>query len=483
MTSSRLTPFLLFILLMTVPLPFLPEFGGANSSTRLMLTAALVDEGTTQIDRYAEMTVDKALVDGHTYSDKAPGMALLAIPAYATGRALEPEATRTLFQLDALLDTLPLSTMVIWRMISWTTGGLLMAMAGLALYRMGLRFSGPPRAALMASLSICLATPVLGWSVQFFGHVGAGAALATTFALCTGLARETTILSPAWRTTTAGAALSLAVSIEYTAAPPALIVAVYGLWRLTRLPAREAGPLLMLAVGAALLSAAPMLAYHWISFGSPFRVGYSSVVGFEGMQQGFLGLTSPDPAVLWQILVSFRRGILWLSPLLVLVPWGIWLGLRPSTRSGPSYRAEMGVCLAVVFYYFLLNASYFYWGGGASVGPRHTMPAMFFMFLPLMWLWRYWQGRARQLLQGLFALSLFFSLACASMTMTVPGGMRFPLKDPILENLLTDQNAFLRMAHWGLSPMLTFAVWAAVSLSLAAMLRRATRPYPPSQTG
>lgn len=476
MTRSQLAPLLLFMLLMIAPLPFLPEFGGANSATRLMLTGALVDEGTTRIDRHAAMTVDKAQIGDAFYSDKAPGMALLAVPAYAAGRALAPEGAAALFRLTTPLDDLPRATMMIWRLMSWTTGGLLLALAGVALYRMGLRMGGAPRAALMASLSVCLGTPVLGWSVQFFGHVGAGAALAIAFALSTGLGRADIWLPPGGRAMAAAAALSLAVSIEYTAAPAALMIALYALWRLTHLPKAVAIRLLALALAAAGGAAAPMLIYHWVSFGSPFQVGYSSVVGFEGMQQGFLGLTLPDPAVLWQILFGFRRGILWLSPLLVLVPWGIWLGLRRPAQGGPGMRVEMALCLAMIFYYFLLNASYFYWGGGASVGPRHTMPAVFFMALPLLWLWTFLQGRARQVLQGLFALSLFFSLACAAMTMTVPGGMRFPLKDPVLENLLTDQNVFLRMAQWGLPPAQVFGAWLAVSLGLGLLALRLTGP-------
>ena len=73
MIRPHLTAMLLFLLLMTLPLPFLPEFGGANSATRLMLTGALVEEGSTEIDRHATLTVDKALVGDHYYSDKARG--------------------------------------------------------------------------------------------------------------------------------------------------------------------------------------------------------------------------------------------------------------------------------------------------------------------------------------------------------------------------------------------------------------------------
>ena len=165
-------------------------------------------------------------------------------------------------------------------------------------------------------------------------------------------------------------------------------------------------------------------------------------LGFEGMQQGFLGLTAPDPLVLWRILFGFKRGILWLSPVLVLVPLGLWWGWRSGRL-----RAETAVCIAVIAYYFLLNASYFYWSGGSSVGPRHTMPAMFFAALPLMLLWQQAQGPLRQVLRGLSALSLFFSLACGAMTMSVTAAWRFPLKDPIGQDLRIDQVVELRQSR------------------------------------
>ena len=459
---------LIFLLLMFLPLPFLPEYGGANSSTRLMLTSAIVEQGTTRIDRHAALTVDKAEHDGHFYSDKAPGMALLAVPAYAVGWALDPEAAAALFRFDAPLEELPRRTMLLYRIIVWLTGGLLMALAGVALFRMCLRLGGSPYAALMATLSVCLASPFLGWSTQFFGHVAAGASLAIAFALSTGLGRGNTWLGPYLRTMVVGASLSLAVSIEYTAAPAALMVGLYVLWRFSHLPAHEGWSLFVLGLSIALLATAPMLIYHWVSFGSPFRVGYSSVVGFEGMQQGFLGLTAPDPVVLWKIIFGFKRGILWLFPLLVLVPWGLW---KLSRTQG--LRAESLLCLAVVVYYFLFNASYYYWNGGASVGPRHVMPALPFMALPLLWLWTHLKGHMQRGLQGLFALSLFFNIASASMTMTVPLSMRFPLKDPILENLLTDQNVFFRMADWGLSSLIIFVAWLIISLGLAVKIRHA----------
>ena len=49
-----------------------------------------MDDGTLRIDRYAANTGDYATIDGHIYSDKAPGLALAAVPVYAITRAIRP---------------------------------------------------------------------------------------------------------------------------------------------------------------------------------------------------------------------------------------------------------------------------------------------------------------------------------------------------------------------------------------------------------
>src|SRR3712207_4945657 len=57
-----------------------------NENSRYDLVRALVDDHTTIIDRYHTNTGDKAFYDGHYYSTKPPGSALLGAPAYAAMR-------------------------------------------------------------------------------------------------------------------------------------------------------------------------------------------------------------------------------------------------------------------------------------------------------------------------------------------------------------------------------------------------------------
>src|SRR5262249_62430349 len=62
------------------------QAGGWNQNSRFDLVRAIVDEGTLRIDDYHRNTGDKARWNGHYYSDKAPGLALAAVPAVGGGR-------------------------------------------------------------------------------------------------------------------------------------------------------------------------------------------------------------------------------------------------------------------------------------------------------------------------------------------------------------------------------------------------------------
>src|SRR6187402_795042 len=54
-----------------------------NEYSRYDLVRALVEQGTVQIDSFQDNTGDKAFKDGHYYSDKAPGTAIVGVPVYA----------------------------------------------------------------------------------------------------------------------------------------------------------------------------------------------------------------------------------------------------------------------------------------------------------------------------------------------------------------------------------------------------------------
>ena len=67
----------IFTLLFTLYAYFY-QAGGWNQNSRFDLVRAVTNDHAVRIDPYQRNTGDKALYDGHYYSDKAPNLALAA---------------------------------------------------------------------------------------------------------------------------------------------------------------------------------------------------------------------------------------------------------------------------------------------------------------------------------------------------------------------------------------------------------------------
>jgi len=67
------------------------QAGGWNQNSRFDLTRAIVEQGTVAIDAFHENTGDKAQRGDHWFTDKAPGLSWLAVPAYASAQLVVRE--------------------------------------------------------------------------------------------------------------------------------------------------------------------------------------------------------------------------------------------------------------------------------------------------------------------------------------------------------------------------------------------------------
>jgi 4-amino-4-deoxy-L-arabinose transferase-like glycosyltransferase len=404
--------------------------------TRLALSLAMT-EGRLDIDDYASATVDLATFDGHYYADKPPGLSLLAVPAVALTRALLGLPTGT----GALA---PESFATVLTAAVLSTVGLLAALASAALYLLCRRLGVSDSAALFATCGLALATPFFGWSTAFFAHAATGSLLLLALAL-TVWSRERNEL---WIAPALGLLLGFQLTVDLVAAPAvALLGLFYLLGERARLWQRLAGA----AIGG-LLGLLPLLVYNHLIFGSPFTLGYSQVVGFAGMKAGLFGLTVPNPAVLGELLFGLYRGLLPLSPLLLLVPLGWWRMWRQL-----ELRSLTAVTIGIGLSFLLINASYFYWDGGSSTGPRHLVGMLPVVALGLAFAWP--QGKvARAGVLALLGASVFISTACASVYIFADVRYPTPLLDPILPNVLFDGGwiGMLRV----LVPVLGFALLA-----------------------
>ena len=185
------------------------------------------------------------------------------------------------------------------------------------------------------------------------------------------------------------------------------------------------------------------------------------MVGFDGMNQGFFGLTYPKFAVFAQITFGTARGLFWVAPVLFLAPFGIARLIRaPETR-------DIGVlATAVIILVLLYNASYVYWDGGFSTGPRHSIPMVGFLALGIAPLWRAWGATGRGWIAGLVGSGIFLNLAIAATEIAAPSEFRFPLVNPILKNFAHGKIRDIAGEYWGWPPLLGLLLWLVIALPL-----------------
>jgi hypothetical protein len=402
-SSSHRKPAILLGLVAFLSFSYFYEGGGWNQNSRFDLLRAIVERHTLQIDAYHENTQDKAHFNGHYYSDKAPGLVFLAVPFAVAARpvlrlvGVDPESPRVEFALSYF--------------VSLGAVALPTALAAVCLFFLGLQFGGSARGAAFATLAMCLGTPLWAYAGLFWAHALVGACLIFAFAAALKVRDSSSAHTDFLWALVVGLAAGWATVTEYPAAPASAMLALLALsqawsrgsaarWRVVAGVGMGAGICLMV-----------LMAYLHAAFGG-FRPSYSyyDPNSFSFMQQqGYMGLTYPHPDRLLKILFGCSRGLLFASPVLVAAPYGL-------RRLCKTHRAAALVAAGIVAYYFLFNASFYWWKAGLTFGPRYAGACIPFVCIGLALVW----GRAtagwRWVLLGLSAYSILLALMVVSTT-------------------------------------------------------------------
>lgn len=385
----------------------------SNSDSHVALTRAIVDDHTLRIDRYVAGLADRSGYRGHFYTDKAPGMSLLAVPVYAALRLALP---RTFFAADLFF--------VVRYLLSAVTVALPAALFVGLFWRFLLPLLGQRRAALLA-VGYGFGTMAWGLSALLFSHMVTAASLFGAFMLlyAASVARRPVVW---WRWALAGGLCGLAVLCEYPAAIVAALLALFALYTACRAGARRGLIATVSFASAGLALLAPLALYNNAVYGSPLSQGYAHLHGaaqfITGMQHGIEGVGLPSLTALWGITFSPYRGIFVLSPFLLLAVPGLALMWRQRRQ-----RPAALLCLGVVVAMLLFNSGYYFWDGGVSLGPRHFSPALPFLAFPVAFALR--RSPWRRAGPWLIGLSVaIVALCCVTVLIFVPGRM-----DPLLQ--------------------------------------------------
>lgn len=402
--------------------------GGWGQNSRFDLVRAMTIDRSFRIDPYHQNTGDKAFSNGHYYSDKAPGQALLAFLAVEPARRAlllvggDPETFAGVALLSYLATVLTVSV---------TT-----AVAGVVVFDLALAWGTSQGGALFAATAFGLATPMWPLATIFIGHALSAACLVVAFAAAWALGCGNSralqrsrlaemvpwVALPEWVLGLAvGLAAGWATVSEFPAAVPAVILALWSGTRAVALGRARAVRIVGAMTGGALGCAALLMAYQYVCFGSPFHLAYASEQGFEGMQQGIFGVTRPRLSTAWQILLSEYRGLLPLAPLMLVAPAGLVRWKRET--------AAAMVAGLIGLFYVALNASYHYWEGGWSLGPRHLSPGLPFLCLGLAPLWSRSRWLGRTLLVAMWMWGAATSLMGVAVMAQPPASVMRPVRE------------------------------------------------------
>jgi hypothetical protein len=372
---------------------FPPTLGRSDwaPSARADLTWAVVDQGVLQIDRYHENTGDKAYFRGHYYFPGSIGPSLLALPPYLAFQTLARWAPlhRAVTARPGRWEHVALAVMTFFA-VSVPAAAL-----GVLVYLLTARFV-PHRQAVLVALIYGLGTIAFPYSKALFQHQIAAFGMFAGFFLLWKVVREEASYGWLWL---AGLLFGLSTVSEYPVAP---FIAILLLWAV--LESRDDWSILGRVAAGGLPPLVLFGLYNAAIFGTPLPVGYRYHVEYHDMHaRGFMGFTGPSWPAFVGITVSPYRGLFFLSPILLLaVP-----GLIAMARD-PRYR-KLAITLAVILTGFLVyNASYLFWWGGRTVGPRFLVPALPFAAIPLAFALRDWLARplSRWAAYGLIALSV-----------------------------------------------------------------------------
>jgi hypothetical protein len=342
-----------------------------NQTSHYDLIRALNDDGTT-IDKYASNTGDKVAYKGHTYSARAPGLALFALPFYDTLNLVGAESwTRAHVAPPNHPGDEMIYLIGLWANV---LPGLLLL---LLVWRMAERFE--PGYGAIAAVTLGLGTMVLPLSTLLFSHVFTAFLGFGAFTL---MLRERDGPPSPMLLAIAGLTMGYAVTSEY---PLFFVALVLGLYLLSRRDAltpvlivRRAGAY----IAGGIVGTLPLLLYNHYAFHSWTHLAYSDV---PRQQKGFFGIGAPSAKVLMTLLFD-SRGLLTIAPVLIMGAIGTVL------LYGRGKRAEAltigGVCLCYVGY----NSGYYLPFGGGFMGPRFLTTMLPFLAVPLGIAFKRWPG-------------------------------------------------------------------------------------------
>lgn len=348
-------------------------FGFGTPASRLGLLESVCQRGTMEIDIASTPTPDFAWIQGKRYSDKAPGTAVLALPAYACTIGLQGQGSALGEPGKRLARS--------WVACAFSQA--LPAAAGGCLLLIWLRRFVSARAAIVTVLGLWMGSLPLPYSTLLFSHAQVIGLISVTLWATDALQCEArrneeagtgkqsgrrTVASAKWRLALAGFSVGLALASEFTAG---LVVAGLGVhvlrrhqWPRWAFVFSMIPPLLLIPL------------YSAATIGTPFDLPYSHQGSFPEMREGLYAIKWPDAEHLLRLLFGPTRGLVFWTPFLIMAGFG-WY------RIGAESPRDLWLTYAVpLLHVLVMSGRTWDWQAGFTISARYMAPILPLLALP-----------------------------------------------------------------------------------------------------
>jgi hypothetical protein len=355
---------LIIFFLLAFTFGYFYQIGGWNGNSRFDLIYAIVREGRLTIDTFQHQqgtnTGDKAFFNGHYYSDKAPGPALVGAIIY-----FPLYWTRLIFHHLGQTSAEQILTFLVL--------GVPSALAGSLIYILCLYLSRSRFQAYLVTLITTLGTMYFPYTVTFFSHQFSSSLLFGAFFFIFFL-KERPEMWKNWYSFLIGLLLGWAFISEF---PTAIIIFalvcyyIYAIWRNPNF--RHFRSIILPILGGA-IPIIILLVYNKLCFGNFLSLGYAheSDPSFNSsMAQGLMGISWPSLLVLYYWTFHPAMGLFWQSPaLLFFIIGAVFMFLKRR------YRVEAFLALWIIGSYMIIMSGYYMWWGGSALGARNIIPML-----------------------------------------------------------------------------------------------------------
>ncbi len=429
--------FCFFALNLLLSFYYVDIWNNSNTTSRALPVVTFFENGTLQIDKYHKLTLDKAHIDGHYYTDKAPLPTLLIIPFFGALKFLG-----IIMEIDGSL----------YSQWVYILGSLICGSIPFVFYILlsflKIRKQAPGLSPVLLSMLPFYASFVFVFSGTYFAHVLSGFLLLVAYIF---IKDKKYFLS--------GLLCGLAFLSEYT------IVLIFPIWALQILIKEKSFKRVCFYSLGILPSVVFILLYNYHYTGSPFEMLYKYHT-FQDLHTNY-GFSFPTFKSLWGLTFSNYKGLFFYTPFLLLFLFYLIkaFNLKKFLNHYLTY---------VSIIYFLFIASYFGWWGGWTYGPRLLFPiAVLLLYEGIIWLSK------RKFSKSAFWALTIFGLAGAFMAKitvvySIPTESLHPFIRtifPQIEKLQLNPNNLMTMI-FGINPIISAVIWALIFTGILIFLTK-----------